>query len=347
MLFAKVLLGGLLAAGQASAMKIGDVNTLLQRGDDVEEVLRRDAELVAALTRRQDSNNPDTAPLRALKPAAGDASKADLEKWEENTRAACMQTLENLNGKASNPSGIAVCYNLPFLDNSTGIFQAELRMYNVSAPIDPWQSVTLSDVSMTLSYLGATVQAMGTMDANGTMSNLAAAKLPARARSEAGTLVGRQTISTTTELKVLMYVGRINSNLLGPALAEESLQRLLVPQIDLVARNPTTGKDVATTLSNKDASFVNGVFASKAADNAPSNADPTAAAAATSAVFLAAPFVVPGTALAFFPVGLVVTSIWALFFILAVGLGTFGRIQFRDQYRRRIRTEQARGVRTI
>ena len=126
----------------------------------------------------------------------------------------------------------------------------------------------------------------------------------------------------------------------------ESLQRLLIPQIDLVARNPTTGQDVATTLSNKDASFVNGVFASKAADDAPSNADPTAAAAATSAVFLAAPFVVPGTALAFFPVGLVVTSIWALFFFLAVGLGTFGRIQFRDQYRRRMRTEQARGVRT-
>jgi hypothetical protein len=221
MLFTKVILGGLLAAGQASAIKLGDVNALLQRGDDVEEVLRRDAELVASLTRRQDSNNPDIAPLKALKPAAGDASKADLEKWEEMTRAACMQTLENLNGKASNPSGIAVCYNLPFLDNSTGVFQAELRMYNVSAPVDPWQSVTTADVSMTLSYLGATVQAMGSMNPNETMSNLAAVKMPVRARSDDGTLVEkRQTISTTTELKVLMYVGRINSNLMGPAMSE-------------------------------------------------------------------------------------------------------------------------------
>jgi hypothetical protein len=131
------------------------------------------------------------------------------------------------------------------------------------------------------------------------------------------------------------------------AQCREALQSLLIPQIDLAARNPTTNEDVTTTLSNKEASFVNGVFASKAEDNAPSNADPTAAAAATSAVFLAAPFVVPGTALAFFPVGLVVTSIWALFFILTVGLGTFGRIQFREQYRRRMRTEQVRGVRTI
>jgi hypothetical protein len=215
MLFTPVILGGLLAAGQAAAIKIGEVNALLQRSDDVEELLRQDAGLVASLTRRQDSNNPDIAPLQSLKPAAGDASKADLAKWEENTRAACMQTLENLNGKASNPSGIAVCYNLPFLDNSTGVFQAELRMYNISAPIDPWKGVTTSDVSMTLSYLGATVQAMGSMDPNGTFP-----RPPMRARSESGSLVERQTISTMTELKVLMYVGRVNSNLMGPAMTE-------------------------------------------------------------------------------------------------------------------------------
>lgn len=51
--------------------------------------------------------------------------------------------------------------------------------------------------------------------------------------------------------------------------------------------------------------------------------------------------------MAFFPIGLVVTSVWALFFFLAVGFGTYGRIQYRDQYRRRVRAEQARGVRTI
>jgi hypothetical protein len=59
------------------------------------------------------------------------------------------------------------------------------------------------------------------------------------------------------------------------------------------------------------------------------------------------PFVVPGQSLAFFPVGLVVTSIWTAGFFIAVGGGTYGRIQFREQYRRRVRTEAARGVRTI
>lgn len=246
-----------------------------------------------------------------------------------------MRTLSNLNGQASNPSGIAVCYNLPFLDNTTGVFQAELRMYNVSAPIDPWVGVTAADVSMTLSYLGATVQNM--------QGNFA--KREVVASISEGKLVERQDINGMTQLKVLMYVGRINENLMGSAMTQESLQPLLVPQIDLAARNPVTGRDVETTLSSQEASFVNGIFSR--AGNAPTNADPQAAASASAAVASAAPFVVPGTALAFFPIGLVVTSVWAFFFFLAVGFGTYGRIQYRDQYRRRVRAELARGVRTI
>lgn len=210
MLFKTVAFGGLLAAGHVAAIKLGEVNAALRRSEDLEEVLRRDAGLLATLTQRQDSNGVDTAPLASLMPASGDASKANLQKWEEDTRNACMQTLSNLKGKASNPSGIAVCYNVPFLDNSTGIFQAELRMYNVSAPIDPWQSVTAADVSMTLSYLGATVQMMNTK------REVSEAQM--QTRWSDGTLVQRQTITGMTELKTLMYVGKLNSNLMGPAM---------------------------------------------------------------------------------------------------------------------------------
>ncbi|KAH9870985.1 hypothetical protein J1614_006559 [Plenodomus biglobosus] len=336
MLFKNVIVSSLLAAGHAAAFKGDQVNALLSPSEDVEEVLRRDAAMMATLTRRQDSNPADTAPLASLTPGSGDASQINLAEWEEQTRTACMDTLSNLNGQASNPSGIAVCYNLPFLDNQTGVFQAELRMYNVSAPIDPWTGVTAADVSMTLSYLGATVQNMA---GNFTKRDLSWPPI------KEGMLVERQNINTMTELKVLMYVGRVNTNLMGSAMTQEALQPLLIPQIDLAARNPSTGQDVETTLSSGEASFVNGVFARAA--NGPTNADPNAAASASAAVQSAAPFVVPGMSLAFFPIGLVITSVWALFFFLAVGLGTYGRIQFRDQYRRRVRMEMARGVRTI
>jgi hypothetical protein len=213
MLLKGTLISSLIAAGHASAIKLGKVNALLKQSDDVEEVLRRDAELVATLTRRQDANGVDTAPLASLTPASGNAAGADLAKWEEETRAACMQILGNLNGQASNPSGIVVCYNLPFLDNTTGVFQAELRMYNVSTPIAPWLGVTAADVSMTLSYLGATVQTMA-----GNFTKRDGSYPPVRREVRDGLVIERQTVNTMTELKVLMYVGRINSNLIGSAM---------------------------------------------------------------------------------------------------------------------------------
>lgn len=299
--------------------------------------------MMATLTRRQDANPVDSSPLASLTPASGDAalSNADLAKWEAETKKACMETLSSLNGQATNPSGIAVCYNLPFLDNRTGVFQAELRMYNVSAPVDPWTGVTAADVSMTMSYLGATVQNMA-----GNFSKRDITWPPVRERGlDDGALVERQDSNGMSELKVLMYVGRINSNLMGSAMNVESLRPLLIPQIDLEARNPRTGETVETTLSSGDASFVNGVF-SKAASG-PTNIAPGAAASASAAAQSAAPFVVPGQSLAFFPIGLVVTCIWTALFMGAVGFGTFGRIQFRDQYRRRVKNELTRGVRTI
>lgn len=214
MLFHSILIGGLLAAGHANAVKLRTVNALLQR-NDVERDLLGDAERIATLTRRQDTTPPDNAPLASVSPATGDASMINLKQWEADTKQACMDSLSNLNGQASNPSGIAVCYNLPFLDNTTGVFQAELRMYNVSAPIDPWVGVTAADVSMTLSYLGATVQ---NMPGNFTKRDLTWP--PVRREISDGLLIERQNVNTMTEMKVLMYVGRINSNLLGAAMSE-------------------------------------------------------------------------------------------------------------------------------
>jgi hypothetical protein len=84
------------------------------------------------------------------------------------------------------------------------------------------------------------------------------------------------------------------------------------------------------------------------ADQATGTLDSAAAAAsASAAVATAAPFVLPGTALAFFPTGLVITCVWTAGFLGAVGFGTVGRIQFREQYRRRVKREMALNTRTI
>jgi len=92
-----------------------------------------------------------------------------------------------------------------------------------------------------------------------------------------------------------------------------------------------------------EASFVNGVFADQPASTASSGTP-----AFTSAVIdHKIKFVMPGTTLGIFPVGLVITGSWAVAFVAVVGYGTVGRLRFREQYRRRIKREMARAVKTI
>jgi hypothetical protein len=57
------------------------------------------------------------------------------------------------------------------------------------------------------------------------------------------------------------------------------------------------------------------------------------------------PFIVPGLSIQVFPVGLIITSTWMLLFFLTVGLGTLGRIQFREQYRKEMKEQQSSGFR--
>jgi hypothetical protein len=142
----------------------------------------------------------------------------------------------------------------------------------------------------------------------------------------------------------------------------------LRPNIDIQAKSPQTGKVLTAQLSNADASFVNGVFSQAAVQTSGSGAtgatSASGAAAAASQVTTAklvstvsiapqailvdpANFRVPGITLGIFPTGLIITSIWCGFFILAVGFGTLGRIQFREQYRRRSKRAGIANVRTI
>lgn len=117
---------------------------------------------------------------------------------------------------------------------------------------------------------------------------------------------------------------------------------MVVPQLILGAISDA-GEQVSAIVSMTEATFVNGVFA-------PQTVTPSAPGtpAFTSAVAgKVIHFVMPGTTLAIFPVGLVITGSWAAVFVAVVGYGTVGRLRFREQYRRRIRREMARGVKTL
>lgn len=133
----------LLLVGQATAGILGNAAQLIRR-DGPEEAMRRYVErIVEPIERRQTT----TAGM-------------NVTQWNAETTALCTAQLEALNGVASNPSGMAVCYNLPALDNSTGVFTADLRLYMIAAPTGEFANIASTNVQVGLSYNGATVSAV-------------------------------------------------------------------------------------------------------------------------------------------------------------------------------------------
>jgi len=100
-------------------------------------------------TRQSDDPGNDT-PLNA------DGS-LDVAAWNDAANKACQDALREMQ-VASNPSGTCVCYNLPLLDNSTGTFEADLRLYQVSEPTGQFQGIPQDQIEVELSYNGASVQ---------------------------------------------------------------------------------------------------------------------------------------------------------------------------------------------
>ncbi|KAF2744411.1 hypothetical protein M011DRAFT_470540 [Sporormia fimetaria CBS 119925] len=178
-------LASLLVVGSASARFHG----LLQNSNHIESLLQKDSDLIATLTRRQAANPVDNEPRISTTPFSGDARMADFPAWNAATKAACDTAMAALNGQASNPTGLGVCYNLPYLNNRTGVFLAEVRTYPLSQPVDIWAGLNPTDFKLALSYRGADTQ-----DVTDTLPE----KTP----------------------MVHMFVGRINSNLMGTAMTQ-------------------------------------------------------------------------------------------------------------------------------
>lgn len=78
----------------------------------------------------------------------------DLKAWEDSTDKACKQALSHVT-ESTNPSGNCICYNLPSLDTKTGVFAADLRLYQVSEPRGPFAGMSASDIKVSVAYKGA------------------------------------------------------------------------------------------------------------------------------------------------------------------------------------------------
>ncbi|KAI9816280.1 MAG: hypothetical protein M1827_001882 [Pycnora praestabilis] len=318
------------------ARATSDLSRLLHyRHRDFTKQHRRDTEDVLEFIERRQSPSTASESSASAAPQSKVASTSNETVWDAQTESACNATLSALHGNASNPSGMAVCYNLPYLDQTHGVFQADLRLYRISPPTGVWAGIPSQDVSVDITYAGATVAA-------GTNKRRKRDHYPLSwppIKREGTKRLGKRQTSSPQMLQVFNFVGQINSNMMSPSMSKSQLETLSMPDVILSAVSSMKGA-INTTLSTKDASFVSGVFADQS-----STVFASSSAAAGSAV--TGPFVLPGTHLGIFPTGLIITASWTAIFVGVLSWGTMGRYQFRDHYRRRMKRGQATTFRRI
>ncbi|RYP50889.1 hypothetical protein DL768_003678 [Monosporascus sp. mg162] len=247
---------------------------------------------------------------------AGNVNSTLLAEWDSETSAACEEALSRLN-VASNPSGTAICYNLPSLDTTTGTFMADLRLYQVSTPSGVFVGIAPEDIMVGVQYSGASVSPL---DQEGT-------------NSTDGARAKRQDV-TPTLLQAYMLVGQIDMTKMPDPMTMGGIEALVMPKVTLTARNPS-GATVNTTVSANEAAFINGVFSKEVVMSDFGLAQLAVDAMAAQMENGTVAFVLPGVNILIFPIGLVITSIWLAIGLAAYGFGTYERYAYRDAYRTR------------
>ena len=158
--------------------------------------------------------SPTSSPTSLATPSSTPSPSTDAaiepQGWNNQTQAACVTALSG-HVNATNASGMAVCYNIPYFNNATGAFEADLRLYRVANPSGEWAALNQQGVSVGLSYPGAAVAASSAP----AKRNADFLSWPPIRRDEAGNVIITRSAASPQMLQVLDFVGMINGNLMG------------------------------------------------------------------------------------------------------------------------------------
>ncbi|CAK7216659.1 hypothetical protein SBRCBS47491_002903 [Sporothrix bragantina] len=242
----------------------------------------------------------------------------NMTAWDDTATTACNAALLKL-PESSNPSGTCICYNLPALDNTTGTFEADLRLFQLSTPSGAFEGIPPENIQVGLSYSGASVS-------------------PVSVASASKLVVGRDTASSNSSslrlLQQYLFVGQIQKEMMTTDMDMAQLEALVMPVVTLTGTN-SNGQTVSTNVSSNEAAFVAGVFSDSVVMS-----NTTLAQAAVNDIVNGlhngtVAFVLPGVQIILFPVGLVVISVWLAVGLAVIGFGMFERMSYRDQFKRR------------
>jgi len=203
---------------------------------------------------------------------------------------------------------VIVCYNIPLLVVSSGVFAADFRLIRIANPIEQWTEVE-GDYSLSIMYVnrGAAIAPR----------NLSTPEIEATAKA------------MKPPFKMLLnvqFIGQIEPSFLAGRPDDKKLQALLTPNITVVANTRT--EQLAASVSIEKTKFLQGVFSTGQVLSDQQTKEVQNEA-----------FVLPGTKLEITPIGLYLYAAYLVVAVGIVGWGTMDRAKYRDQFRQRMATQ--------
>lgn len=225
------LLGALLA--MVPAVQAGGLGALIVEGmtRDSPAYHRRMEEIMGSYLLRRGFLEERQAELSASSVGQDPIFTADgtlnMTAWNAQVNAACISTLRELK-QASNPSGTCVCYNLPALDNSTGVFEADLRLFRISDARDSFAGIAPEKISVGLRFTGANVR---TANPDQPVAGASQASLGAAAAAAASTTSQAETASPSSGAVGAASVGRVGGSGDGEAANRLAVRQTVVQDL--------------------------------------------------------------------------------------------------------------------
>jgi hypothetical protein len=129
---------------------VANIDLSLHRRD-LDHVLERAAWVVVDkgqqnAEKRAEPINRRTTVVHAVSSAA---SNFNAPTFDQAASDACTNAVNNYPA-AVNPSGLVACYNVGFYDNTTGIFETDVRLYQKSDPVGAFVGVQPSDYTLSV-----------------------------------------------------------------------------------------------------------------------------------------------------------------------------------------------------
>lgn len=146
---------------------------------------------------------PEPAQLAPRQTIAANLTGSDPANLDQNMldatiSAACKAALGPIKS-VDNDAGFLACYNIPFLNTNTGVFEADLRLYQISEPKGAFANIRPTDISVQLSFPNAAFSIIP--------------QTTRKRRRDTVDLETRQSPGAMDELQNFLFVGQVSKDL--------------------------------------------------------------------------------------------------------------------------------------